>query len=173
MGVHDGSHKIHETADQYIKKTENIVMKGKRIDNLKTVCMSDNTTNLKYAINMECLLNYTTLQLSETLFWEYYQRADAFYNFPTANSHELTFDSSTRKVSKLIDQSLSQDDAFQIDMLKQPTICTRANRVNKRYYIQFDGTERMISDIDLNPDVGHDDIVNVFLVYKLNTLLLG
>ena len=130
---------IHHT-DQYHKKREDINMNNKRIDNLKTVCMRD-TTNLKYAINMECLLNYTTLQLSETLFWEYYQRADAFYNFPTANSHELTFDSSTRKVSKLIDRSLSQDDAFQSDMLKQPTICTKANRISKRYFIQFDGTE--------------------------------
>ena len=28
----------------------------------------------------------------------------------------------------------------------------------------------MISDIDLNPDVGHEDIVNVFLVYKVNSI---
>ena len=131
--------------------------------------MTNNTTNLKYAINMECLLNYTYKQISETLFWEYYQHADAFYHFPTSNSHELIFDSSTRKVSQLKDQSLSQDDAFQSDMLKQPTICSKSNRVNKRYYIEFTGSERMLSDIDLNP-AGNDDIVNIFLVYKLNSI---
>ena len=144
-------------------------MKNRRIDNLKTICMTDNTSDLKYAINMECLLNYMTVQLSETLFWEYYQGATAFYHFPTAKTYELTYDTN-RKVSKIYDQSLSQDDAYQTDLLKQPTICSKQNRVNKRYYIEFTGTERMISDIDLNPAPGDDDIVNVFLVYKLNSI---
>ena len=113
MGKHDGTHKFHETADEYYKKYIDIDMKNKRIDNLKTICMTtDNTTNLKYAINMECLLNYTYTQLRETLFWEYYQKATAFYKIDTANSHEVTFDS-TRSVSKLFDQSLSQDHSEQ------------------------------------------------------------
>ena len=168
MGKLDGINIYH--TDQYHKINEDINMNGKRIDNLKTICMSDNTTNLKYAINMECLLNYTYTQISETIFWEQYQRCDAFYHFPTSNTHELTFDTSTRKVSKIYDQSLSQDDAYQSDMLKQPTICSKANRINKRYYIQFTGSERLLSDIDLNPGVGNDDIVNVFIVYKLNSI---
>ena len=170
MGKHDGTHKFHTTADEYYKKNEDIDMKNRRIDNLKTICMTDNTTNLKYAINMECLLKYTYSQLSETLFWEFYQRADAFYHFPMGNTNELIYDSSTHKVSQLKDQSFSQDDAFQSDMLKQPTICSKQNRVNKRYYIEFTGSERMLSDIDLNPAVGHHDIVNVFIVSKLNSI---
>ena len=170
MGVHDGSHKFHENADQYHKKDEDIDMNNRRIDNLKTLCMGDNTSNLKYAINMECLLNYTYSQLSETLFWEYYQQANAFYNFASSNIHELIFDVSTRKVSQLKDQSLSQDDAFQSDMLKQPTICSKSNRINKRFYIEFTGSERMLSDIDLNPSAGDEDIVNIFIVYKLSTI---
>ena len=36
----------------FIKKHENIDMQGKRIDNLKTICMTDSITNLKYAINI-------------------------------------------------------------------------------------------------------------------------
>ena len=169
MGVHDGGH-ILNSNDQYIKKRENIDMYNRSIDNLKTICMTNSTNNLKYAINMECLLNYSYTQLCQTIFWELYQNASAFYHFPTSNSHELTYDITTRKVSNIFDQSLSQDDAYQTDMAKQPTICSKANRVNKRYYIEFTGSERLLSDIDLNPAVGADDIVNIFIVYKLNTI---
>ena len=168
MGVHDGSHKFHQTADEYIKKHEDIDMNNRRIDNLKTICMTYNANNLKYAINMECLLNYTYSQISETLFWEYYQQGDAFYKIDTANSHEVTFDS-VRSVSKLFDQSLSQDDAEQTTYSAQPTLCTKANRVNKRYYLEFDGTKRMLSDINLNVQNNDEDIVNVFVVYKINS----
>ena len=90
MGNFDGAHTSHN--DEFHKKRENINMHGRSIDNLKTICMNE-STNLRYAINMECLLNYTYMQLSETLFWEYYQQATAFYKIDTANSHEVTFDS--------------------------------------------------------------------------------
>ena len=143
-------------------------MNGRRINNLKTVCMIDNTTILQYAINMECLLNYTYFQLSETLFWEYYQRATAFYKIDTANSHEVTFDAN-RNASKLFDQSLSQDNASQTTSSLQPTLCTKINRINKRYYLEFNGSKRMISDIDLNAAAGELDIVNIFIVYKLSS----
>ena len=168
MGKLDGIN-IHHT-DQFHKKNEDIDMKGRRIDNIKTVCMNDNTTNLKYAINMECLLNYTTLQLSETLFWEYYQQASAFYHFTIGNSNELTYDANL-KVSKLFDQSLSQDHAQQSTTNLQPTLCTKANRREKRYFLEFDGSgQRMISNIDLNPAAGEPDIVNVFVVYNISSL---
>ena len=35
MGVHDGSHKFHQLADEYVKKREDIDMHNRRIDNLK------------------------------------------------------------------------------------------------------------------------------------------
>ena len=118
------------------------------------------------------LLNCTYSQLSETLFWEYYQKVTAFYKIDTSNTHELTYDSSTRKVSKLFDQSLSQDDAEQTTLSEQPTLCTKSDRINKRYHLDFDGSknQRMISDIDLNVASGEEDIVNIFIVYKLSSL---
>ena len=140
-------------------------MKNKRIDNLKTICMTDNITNLKYAINMECLLNYTYTQLSETLFWEYYQRATAFYKIDTANSHEITVDA-TRNVSNLFDKSLSQDHSEQSIYNLQPTICMKANCINKRYYLEFNGSQRMISDINLNVASGEEDIVKICWYYR-------
>ena len=143
-------------------------MKNRRIDNLKTVCINDNTTNLSFAVNMKCLQIYIRYQIPETLFWEYYQRATAFYKIDTANSHEVTFDS-LRNVSKLFDQSLSQDHSEQTTYNLQPSLCTKINRNNKRYYIEFNGTQRMLSDINLNVSAGEEDIVNVFIVYKNNS----
>ena len=77
MGNFDGSDKIHH--DDFDKKCENINMHGRSIDNLKTTCFTNSMSNLKYVINMECLLKYSFFQLSETLFWESYQQAKAFY----------------------------------------------------------------------------------------------
>ena len=168
MGVHDGSHKILNTNDEYIKKREDIDMHNRRIDNLKTICMTDSTSNLNYAINMNCLLNYSYVNLCQTLLWEQYQKANAFYNFPRGGSNELIYDQTTRKISRLKDQSLSQDDAIQSDMLKQPVLCDKNERVNNRYYIKFTGSELMLSDIDLNPASGADDIVNIFIIYKIS-----
>ena len=55
-------------------------------------------------------------------------------------------------------------------MLKQPVICTKSERINNRYFIKFTGSELMLSDIDLNPVAMMDDIVNIFIVYKLNSI---
>ena len=71
-------------------------------------------------------------------------------------------------MSKLFDQSLSQDDAVQTTANLQPTLFTKANRVNKRYYLEFNGSQRMISDINLNPGSGEEDIANSFIVYKIS-----
>ena len=68
----------------------------------------------------------------------------------------------------MFDQSLSQDDAEKQTISLQPTLCTKANRINKRYYLEVSATQRMISDINLNPGSGEEDIVNIFIVYKLN-----
>ena len=74
-------------------------MNGRSIHTLKTTCVNQ-SSNLKYAINMECLLNFFYSQLCETLVCEYYQKATAFYKIDTANTHKLSYDSTTRKVSK-------------------------------------------------------------------------
>ena len=84
---------------------------------------------------------------------------------------ELTFDSSTRKISKLKDNTLYELDANQSATGNQPKLCTKANKINNRYHIEFTSTssERMISQIDLNPGNNQQDIVNIFIVYKLNS----
>ena len=76
-------------------------------------------------------------------------------------------DSSTRKISKLYDQSLYENHAEQTTTANQPDLCSPAFRINNRYYLNFNGSQRMISNIDLNVAAGGQDIVNIFIVYKL------
>ena len=67
---------------------------------------------------------------------------------------EASYDSSTRKISKLYDQTLFEKHASQTTTANQPTLCSRSAKINNRYYLQFNGTQRMISDINLNPQAG-------------------
>ena len=92
------------------------------------------------------------------------------YKIDKGLDSELTFDNS-RKISKLKDNILYELDANQSATGNQPKLCTKANKTNNRYHIEFTSanSERMISQIDLNPGNNQQDIVNIFIVYKLNS----
>ena len=72
-------------------------------------------------------------------------------------------------MSQLFDQSLKENHSNQTKQSTKPILCTKAEKINYRYYLKFDGRKRMISKINLNPGSGHDDIVNIFIVYRLNS----
>ena len=72
-------------------------------------------------------------------------------------------------MSKIFDHSFSQDNGIQTTASAQPDMCSKAGRVNNRHYLIFSGGERIISDINLHASYGVDDIVNVFIVYKLSS----
>jgi len=56
---------------------------------------------------------------------------------------------------------------LQTDVNIQPTICPSADKINHRYYLNFDGSHCLISNIDFNPAVGAKDIVLLFLFIEL------
>ena len=120
-------------------------------------------------IKMTALKSEIRLQLSETLFWESYQLADCLYKIDRGIPSEVTFDNSTRVVSDLFDQSLKENHSNQTTQANRPILCTKAEKINYRYYLKFDGNKRMLSNINLNPGSGQADIVNVFIVYRLNS----
>ena len=98
--------------------------------------------------------------------------ANCMYKIDKGLDSELTLaDSSTRKISVLKDNTLYELDANQSTTGNQPKLCTKANKINNRYHIEFTSanSERMISQIDLNPGNNQQDIVNIFIVYKLNS----
>ena len=84
--------------------------------------------------------------------WEYYAKyVSSIHRFDRgSNNSELVYGNATRKVSKTIDQGLEENDAEQNTPHLQPLLCTKSEKVGNRYYLKFDGTQRMISDINLN-----------------------
>ena len=81
---------------------------------------------------------------------------------------EVRMAPNSRAISTLFDQTLSGLNAVQTVSSRRPKLSTGKNA--KRYYFTFDGDDdRMISDIDLNPASGQDDIVHVFMLYGLHS----
>ena len=109
------------------------------------------------------------LNLSETLLWESYQLADCLYKTDRGLSTEVELNKPGREVIQLFDQSLKENHAIQTTNANRPLLCTKAEKINYRYYLKFDGSKRMISDINLNPTGGVADIVNIYIVYRLNS----
>ena len=72
--------------------------------------------------------------------------------------------SSTRKVETIYDKSNEESDATQTDASKRPLLCTKAEKHNGRYFLKFSGSQKMMSQVNLN-----NDCVNVFIVYKMTS----
>ena len=159
---------VYDTA--FAIENGKMVMETKLDMNNHKIINLDDPLNEGDACNKRSL-NILETKLSETLFWESYQLADCLYKIERGIPSEVTFDNSTREVSHLFDQSLKENDATQATKANRPILCTKAEKNNYRYYLKFDGNKRMLSDINLNPGSGQDDIVNVFIVYRLNSNL--
>ena len=101
--------------------------------------------------------------------WEYYNKyVTSIYHFDRgSNNSELVFDATTRKVSKTTDQGLEENDTIQNTPNLQPVLCTKSNKNGNRYFLKFDGTQRMVSSINLNAVSGAKDLVNVFIVHRM------
>ena len=96
------------------------------------------------------------------------QNAECLYSCERELPTEARFTPSTRAISTLFDQTLSGLNATQSVVARRPKLSTRKNA--KRYYFTFDGVDdRMISNIDLNPASGADDIVYVFILFRLKS----
>ena len=89
--------------------------------------------------------------------------ANCVYSIDRADKQTVKM-SSTRKVEKLFDKSNEESDATQTDSSKRPTVCTKAEKHNGRYFLKFNGSQKMISQVNLN-----NDAVNVFVVYRLTS----
>ena len=127
--------------------------------------------DVKITVNDSHLTNHIQNTFSDLYIDEYFKTyATCMYKIDKGT--ELTLaDSTTRKISVLKDNTLYELDANQTTVSNQPKLCTKANKINNRYYIEFtsSNSERMIAQIDLNPASGQPDTVNIFIVYKLNS----
>ena len=95
------------------------------------------------------------------------QNAECLYSCKRGTKEEVRM-TPTRAISTLFDQTLSVLNAVQTVSSRRPKLSTGKNA--KRYYFTFDGVDdRMTSDINLNPASGADDIVHVFILYRLHS----
>ena len=85
------------------------------------------------------------------------------YQMDRADGQTVEMDLS-RKVETIYDKSNEESDATQTDASKRPRVCTKAEKHNGRYFLKFSGSQKMVSQVNLN-----NDCVNVFIVYKMTS----
>ena len=96
------------------------------------------------------------------------QNAECLYSCERGIPTEARFTPSTRAISTLFDQTLSGLNATQSVVARRPKLSTAKNA--KRFFFTFNGVDdRMVSHINLNPASGANDIVHVFILFRLKT----
>ena len=121
--------------------------------------VNDNHVVIKSQVSDIVRDSFLDLWLSEYL--RMYSKC--VYQIDRADGQNVKMDSS-RKVETIYDKSNEESDATQTDASKRPTVCTKSEKHNGRYFVKFNGTQKMISQVDLN-----NDAVNVFIVYRLTS----
>ena len=140
---------------------------------------ANSITNLAYPTNQADAATKQYVDISgifsilnsatETYVDEYIkQKAECLYSCERELPSEARFTPSTRAISTLFDQTLSGLNATQSNVTRRPKLSTGKHA--KRYYFTFDRVnDRMISNIDLNPASGQDDIIHVFILFRLKS----
>ena len=140
---------------------------------------ANSITNLAYPTNQADAATKQYVDISgifsilnsatETYVDEYIkQKAECLYSCERELPSEARFTPSTRAISTLFDHTLSGLNATQSNVARRPKLSTGKHA--KRYYFTFDRVnDRMISNIDLNPASGQDDIIHVFILFRLKS----
>ena len=103
------------------------------------------------------------------MIWEYYnENTVCQYKIDYASRSEVVFNSN-RKVSTFYNQTLSNFNSNQTVLTQKPESLFHNERLNKRYCLKFDYNQRMLCDINLNPQSGQLNITNILIVYQLNS----
>ena len=63
---------------------------------------------------------------------------------------DLLFSCRTRQVRIVYDKGLDGNNATQTTQSLQPLLCMESEKINNKYFLKFDGTKRIISNINLN-----------------------
>ena len=136
-------------------------MNQKELFNVPTPTHNDDAANKRYVdeAGLNSVLNLATSTYVDGYIKEY---ADCLYLVERESKDEVEFDPDTRDISTLFDHTLSLVNATQSVTYLKPSLSTAKNA--KRYYIDFSGTERMNSDVNLN-----NDQVHVFILFSIST----
>ena len=136
--------------DNHLETSTNLIVKA---------ATNDNHVVIKSQVGDIVRDSFLDLWVSEYL----RMYAKCVYQIDRVDGQNVKINSS-RKVEKIYDKSNEESDATQTDASKRPTVCTKAEKHNGRYFIKFGGSQKMTSQVNLN-----NDAVNVFIVYKLDS----
>ena len=165
----DEGNKIEYTID-LLSDTEDFIHKAELLINVDGHAETDKNLIVKAATNdnhvviksqVSDIVRHSFLDLWVSEYLRMY--ANCVYQIDRADGQNVKMDSS-RKVEIIYDKRNEESDATQTDSSKRPTLCTKAEKHNGRYFLKFNGSQKMISQVNLN-----NDAVNVFVVYKLDS----
>ena len=94
---------------------------------------------------------------------------DNLYLVEYDSAYDLLFERNGGKVKEWVDYGIEGSNFKQTTKSLQPSLCLENEKVNNKYFLKFNNN-RMISDSNINPITGKKDIINVFVVYKLNSV---
>ena len=96
------------------------------------------------------------------------ENAECLYSVERGTKEEVIITASSRAILRLYDKTLSGLIATQSVLSRRPILSTTKNA--KRFYFTFDGNKRMTSNINLNPGGAANDIVHIFILFRMATM---
>ena len=152
------------TASGEMQMQVGINMKNFPITNLPSPISTDEAASKGYvdSAGIYSILNWATATYIDGYIKE---NAECMYLVERGGKDELIYNLTTRTISTLFDKTLSGLGAVQTVVAQRPVLSTTKNA--KRYSLKFTGRKRMISNINLNPPSGGQDLVHVFILFKL------
>ena len=85
------------------------------------------------------------------------------------SAYDLIFKRNGGKVKELMDYGIEGNNFKQTTTSLQPSLNLESEKEDNKYFLKFNNN-RMISDSNLNAITGKKDVINVFIVYKLNSV---
>lgn len=148
-----------------------INMNSQKIRGNPDPTLDDQLIRKKYTDDKFLTITSFRNQMSEILIQDFLKKyISSMYKFDKGeNNNEFIYDPTTRKVSKLIDKGIDENNAIQSSTSFKPLLCNKSETANTRYFLKFNGSQIMTSDINLNAVRGKKDITNVFIVYRFNS----
>ena len=107
-------------------------------------------------------------QMCFSIFNDYLEnKANTFYKIEYPSHNDLLFDRTGGEIKKIYDKGIDGKNLEQTTTNLQPLLCDQNEKINNKYFLKFNGSQRMISDVNLNTISGKKDITNIFIVYKI------
>ena len=137
-------------------------MQNHKIQNLGLCTSSSDAANKRYVDSAGII---SVLNLAASVYIDGYSKEWAECMYLVERGGEVKLNSN--KVVQLFNWTLSHLDAEQTNNSLRPTLASEKHA--KRFFISFNGSQRMTSAIDLNPASGANDRVHVFHVFRVHS----